>query len=79
MTQKFLLIALFKEMGLSHDANHFVPNQTGIELKPWKLWNGLIRVHYLPREDDLHVLYECTGVPQKNPDELALRGAGKSL
>ena len=75
MTQSSPLIALFKEMGLSHDANHFVPNQTGIELKPWKLWNGLIRVPYF-WEDDLHVLYECTGVPQKNPDELALRGAG---
>ena len=69
MTQSSQLLALFKEMGLSYDVNHFVPAQTGIELKPWKLWNDLIRVPYY-WEDDLHVLYESTGVPQMNPDEL---------
>ena len=75
MTQSSQLIALFKEMGLSHDANHFVPAQTGFELKPWKLWNDLIRVPYF-WEDDLHVLYEYTGEPQSNPDELVRMGGG---
>jgi len=75
MTQSSGLLALFKEIGLTHDANHFVPVQAGIELKPWKLWNDLIRVPYF-WEDDVHVLYDTTASPQKNPAELARRGGG---
>ena len=78
MTQSSGLLALFKDMGLTYDANHFVPVQTGIELKPWKLWNDLIRVPYF-WEDDVHVLYDSTAGPQKNPVELARRGGGESI
>lgn len=55
-TQSSGLLALFQEMGLTHDANHFVPVQTGIELKLWKLWNNLIRIPY-NWEDDVHCAY----------------------
>ena len=75
MTQSSQLIALFKEMGLSHDANHFVPVNAGINLKPWKLWNDLIRVPYF-WEDDLHLLYERFGVAQQNPSSLLAKGCG---
>jgi len=71
MIQSSGLLEIFKECGLTHDANHFIPQHTGIQLKPWLLWNGLVRVPY-GWEDDVHILYEL-GVPQKSPKEIALR------
>lgn len=57
MTQSSNLLDLFKEAGLTHDANHFIPSQAGLELKPWRLWNGLLRVPY-GWEDDIYCMYE---------------------
>lgn len=56
MTQSSRLLDLFLDFGLSHDANHFIPHSSGITLKPWKMWNGLIRVPY-NWEDDVECLY----------------------
>jgi len=44
MTQSSGLLNLFKEVGVTHDVNHFVPYFIGVSLKPWRLWNGMIRV-----------------------------------
>lgn len=52
MTQSTGLLDLFKAAGLTHDCNHFVPFQSGIPLRPWSLWTGLIKVPY-GWEDDL--------------------------
>lgn len=56
MTQSTGLQNLFKTKGLQFDCNHFIPEHTGIALKPWHLWNGLIKVPYC-WEDDVAALY----------------------
>lgn len=56
MTQSTVLLQRLRDAGLTHDANQFVPAQSGIELRPWTLWNGMIRVPYL-WEDDVHCMY----------------------
>lgn len=56
MTQSTNLLQIFSDNGLTHDANHFIPEQTQIEMKPWRLWTGLIKVPYF-WEDDVACLY----------------------
>lgn len=55
MTQSSRLLDLFKEAGLSHDCNHFIPYHVDLELKPWLHWNGIIKVPYF-WEDDVDCL-----------------------
>ncbi len=55
-TQNSVLLDMFRKKGLTHDVNCFIPSQANIALKPWKLWDGLIRVPY-DWEDDVHCLY----------------------
>lgn len=57
MAQSTVLLDLFMRRGVTHDVNHFIPAQTDIELRPWKLWNGLIRIPY-NWEDDVHCMYD---------------------
>jgi hypothetical protein len=71
MTQSTGLLNVFKDVGLTHDANHFVPHHSSITLKPWSLWNGLCRVPY-SWEDDVHIIYEAGGTEQQNPRDIAL-------
>jgi hypothetical protein len=56
MTQSSRLQNLFKDRGLEFECNHFIPEQSGICLKPWSLWNGMIKVPYC-WEDDVAALY----------------------
>mgnify|MGYP006308759063 CR=1 FL=1 len=56
MTQSSGLLQLFLEKGLTHDCNHFIPEHAGFDLKPWLLWNGLIKVPYF-WEDDTSCIY----------------------
>lgn len=56
MTQNSVLLQLFADKGLTHDCNHFIPEQAEISLKPWLVWNGLIKVPYF-WEDDVFCLY----------------------
>lgn len=51
MTQNSNLLDLFKRKGLSHDSNHFIPCEADILLKPWVLWNGLIKCPYFWEDD----------------------------
>jgi hypothetical protein len=53
MTQNSHILEAFKEAGLTHDANHFISVTAEIELKPWFLWNGMVRCPYF-WEDDVH-------------------------
>lgn len=55
-TQSSQLFEVFKSVGLTYECNHFIPWYLNLELKPWKLWNGLIRVPYF-WEDDVSCLY----------------------
>jgi hypothetical protein len=57
MTQSSYLLDLFIKHGLQFDCNHFIPEQTEIELKPWILWNNIIKVPYF-WEDDIHCAME---------------------
>jgi hypothetical protein len=77
-TQSSGLLEIFQECGLTHDANHFVPHHTGIELKPWHIWNGMTRVPY-SWEDDVHILYESIGVLPKGPLDIAMDTSGRGL
>lgn len=65
MTQSSSLLNLFFKKGITHDCNHFVPEQTGIELRPWAHWNSLIRVPYF-WEDDIY----CLSQTNSNLDDL---------
>ena len=56
MTQNSNLLGVFRRKGLTHDCNQFIPEQVGMHLKPWRLWNGLLRIPYF-WEDDLFCLY----------------------
>jgi hypothetical protein len=56
MTQSTILQDLFLKKKLTHDCNHFIPHQAGVELASWYLWNGLIKVPYF-WEDDTAVIY----------------------
>jgi hypothetical protein len=71
MTQSSGLLNIFKNLGLTHDANHFVPHHSSVTLKPWLLWNGLCRVPY-NWEDDVHIIYEAAGTQQQSPRDIAL-------
>jgi hypothetical protein len=59
-TQNSGLLDLFARRGLTHECNSFIPVQSGIELKPWRLWSELTRVPYL-WEDDVACLYGPDG------------------
>lgn len=70
MTQSTGLLQIFADAGLTHDANHFVPASSGVPLKPWLLWNGMIRVPYC-WEDDVFCLYRELGVHEPDACETA--------
>jgi len=64
MTQSTKLLQVFHDKGLTHDCNHFIPEQAGFEVKPWYIWNGMIKVPYF-WEDDIACIYnENTPVSQ---------------
>lgn len=54
--QSSKLWEILSQKGLTHECNHFIPEQAGIGLKPWRLWNELIKVPYF-WEDDVACLY----------------------
>lgn len=56
MTQSSILLDLFKQRGLTHDSNHFIPAHVQPLLYPWDVWNGIVRVPYF-WEDDIHCHY----------------------
>ena len=55
MTQNSNLLHLFWEKGLTHDSNHYIPEESKIELKPWEQWTGILKVPYF-WEDDVFCL-----------------------
>jgi len=56
---------------LLYDCNHFIPFQEGIKLKPYRLWNNIIKVPY-SWEDDIACIYGDLGTSMvvKEDDEL---------
>jgi hypothetical protein len=49
----------FARHGLTHDSNNYIPFDAGLKLKPWTIWNGLVKVPFV-WADDIH-LYRDTG------------------
>lgn len=68
MTQSSGLLEAFKNAGLTHDVNHFIPNHLEFDISPWFLWNRMIRVPYV-WEDDIHIMHENCA-PQREPVQL---------
>ncbi len=56
LTQSTLITNIYSKLKITHDVNDFIPAQTNITLKPWMLWNGIIKVPFF-WEDDVHILY----------------------
>lgn len=54
MLHNIQMLQKFADKKLVYEANNFMPYQTG--LKPFKLWNGLVRIPY-NWEDDVHWAY----------------------
>jgi hypothetical protein len=61
MTQNSRILDAFARMGLSHDCNHFIPYESDINIKPWKLWNDMIKCPY-HWEDDIEFTKKNTGI-----------------
>jgi hypothetical protein len=57
LVQSSRLLDLFQSKGLIFDCNHFVPEQSGIELRPWRLWNEIVKIPHF-WEDDAVCIYE---------------------
>jgi hypothetical protein len=57
LVQSSRLMDLFQSKGLLFDCNHFIPEQSGIILKPWQQWNGMVKVPHM-WEDDAVCIYE---------------------
>ena len=70
MLQSTRILDLFQRSGLTHDVNQFIPSGAGLELKPWRLWNGMTRVPYI-WEDDIHCMYNHTDQVETEPSLLA--------
>lgn len=70
-TNNSVLRDIFVDRGLTHECNTFIPAQSNISLKPYRLWSDLVCVPY-NWEDDVHMLYESNGVPQTNPRDMAM-------
>ena len=73
LTQSSKLLGLYKKKGLQFDCNDFVPFQEGINVKPYRLWNEMIKVPHI-WEDDISCVYGglCTSKVDYNTNELCV-------
>ena len=55
-TNSSRLLEVASKFGLFYDCNYLVPYNSGIVLRPWTLWNKMIRCPYF-YEDDVSLLY----------------------
>ena len=65
LTQSSRLMDIFARKGMTHDVNSFIPFSSGITLKPWEIWNKMIKVPFL-WEDDLVCHQGLINTPIKN-------------
>ena len=77
-TNSSFLREIFVNRSLTHECNTFIPAQSNISLKPYRLWSDLVSVPY-SWEDDVHILYESIGVPQKSPRDIAMDTSDRGL
>lgn len=55
LTQSSQLLDMFRDGGITHDCNMYIPGDCGISLRPWRHWNGIVRVPH-GWEDDIWVM-----------------------
>lgn len=60
LTQNTRLLDHFVEIGMTHEVNLLIPKNSGIEVKPFRSWNGLIRTPFV-WEDDVHAFCFSNG------------------
>lgn len=68
LTQSSRILDVFGERGLTHECNNFIPEQLGIELKPWSHWNNMVRVPHFWEDDIVCISPDNTPV-----DRLVMR------
>lgn len=68
LTNSSIILDSLKEKGITHECNHLIPAETGIILKPWWLWNGLIRVPFFWEDD-----YSCVTTNPCSIDQMIKR------
>lgn len=75
LTQSSRLNQLFKDYGLTHESNTFVPSGRAKAPSPWVDWTGLVRVPF-HWEDDVYCLYRTADVPEPAAAEVLSRNHG---
>ena len=65
LIQSGRLLELFRDKGLTHEANAFIPEQSGIPLRPWIDWFGMVKVPYFWEDD-----FWCESPESSEPHEL---------
>lgn len=61
LVQSSKLLDAFYQKGLMYDVNMLIPAHSGIELHPYRHWNGMIRVPFF-WEDDVHCIHVKEGM-----------------
>jgi polysaccharide deactylase WbmS-like protein len=61
----------FWRHGFTHDSNHYIPFDAGLKLKPWKIWNGLIKVPFA-WADDIHLYQQAAPLNAKRLKSMCL-------
>jgi hypothetical protein len=51
LIQSGRLLELFRDKGLTHEANAFIPETSAMALRPWVDWFGMIKVPYFWEDD----------------------------
>lgn len=63
------LLQLFQRKGLTHDSNTFIPAQSGVSVRPWEDWFGIVRVPFFWEDD-----FWCATSAEARFGELLARG-----
>ena len=61
-TNSSILCKTFRTFNLTHECNFFIPDFSGIELKPWKNWTGMTMVPYFWEDDVACIEKEVTQI-----------------
>lgn len=62
---------LFREHGMTHESNYFIPPCAGELIQPWRDFAGLLQVP-IRWEDDIRLLDPTIGEPAEHLGQLAL-------
>ncbi len=62
LTRSSKLAVLFREHGMTHESNYFVPPAAGRRIEPWRDFSGLLQVP-IRWEDDVRLLDTTIGEP----------------